>query len=79
MTHKEILESVQKMVGQLSDREECPPDLDLMDEADLSSIEIMELLCRLEDMYGIKIAPRDLRLVATVEDLAGLVWEKLKP
>ena len=44
MTHKEILESVQKMVGQLSDREECPPDLDLMDEADLSSIEIMELL-----------------------------------
>ena len=70
MTHKEILESVQKMVGQLSDREECPTDLDLMDEADLSSIEIMELLCRLEDMYGIKI---------TVEELADLVWEKLKP
>lgn len=79
MKREEILENVQNMVGRLSDREECPPDLDLMDEAGLSSIEIMELLCSLEDTYGVKIAPRDLRLVATVEDLAGLVWEKLKP
>lgn len=79
MKREEILENVQNMVGRLSDREECPPDLDLMDEAGLSSIEIMELLCSLEDTYGVKIAPRDLRLVATVEDLAGLVWGKLKP
>ena len=77
MKREELLKYVQNMVCQISGREECPPELDLMDEAGLSSIEVMALLSSLEEAYGIKIPSRELRFVATVEDLAELVWGKL--
>ena len=38
----------------------------------------MSLLSALEDEYGVKIPSRDLRFVATVSDLADLVWGKLE-
>ena len=78
MKQEELLEKVQRMVCQISGREDCPPEMDLMDEAGLSSIEIMSLLSALEDEYGVKIPSRDLRFVATVSDLADLVWGKLE-
>ena len=36
----------------------------------------MELLSVLEDQYKIKLPARDLRFVATVGDLAELVWNR---
>ena len=78
MKREELLEKVQSMVCQISGREECPPELDLMEEAGLSSIEVMELFSALEDVYKVKIPARELRFVATVEDLADLVWGKLE-
>ena len=60
MKREELLEKVQSMVCQVSGREECPPELDLMEEAE------------------VKIPARELRFVATVEDLADLVWGKLE-
>ena len=77
MKREELLEKVQSMVCQVSGREECPPELEL-EEAGLSSIEVMELFSALEDVYKVKIPARELRFVATVEDLADLVWGKLE-
>lgn len=77
MSREELMKNVQDMVCQISSREDCPPALDLMEGAGLSSIEVMELFSALEDTYKVKIPSRELRFVATVEDLVDLVWGKL--
>lgn len=77
MKREELQNVVCKLVSEISGLEECAPEMDLMDEAGLSSIAVMELLSVLEDMYKIKIPARELRFVATVEDLVDLVWNKV--
>ena len=78
MDREEILKTVQEAVMQITGREDCSPEMDLMEEAGLSSIEVMRLLSALEDRFGVKIPSRDLRFVATVEDMADLVLKKQK-
>lgn len=51
--------------------------MDLMDEIGFSSIEVMELVSYVEEDFGVRITSRDLRKVATPEDLAELIAGKL--
>lgn len=47
-----------------------------MDEIGFSSIEMMELISYAEKEFDVKIASRELRLVATPADLTRLIEEK---
>ena len=77
MKREEIQNTVLKLVSEVSGLDTCSPEMDLVDEAGLSSIAVMELLSVLEDLYKIKIPARELRFVATIDDLTELVWKKV--
>lgn len=77
MEKTEIKEKIMKQIRQMPDREECTADMDLMDEIGFSSIEVMELVSYMEEDFGVRITSRDLRKVATPEDLAELIADKL--
>lgn len=76
MTREGIQENVLKLVTELSGMEGCAMEMDLMDDVGLSSIGVMDLICALEDAYNVKIPSRELRFVATVEDLVELIAQK---
>lgn len=77
MNRKEIEEKIMKMITEMPEREECTPDMDLMDEIGFSSIEIMELITCAEEIFDVRISSRDLRMVSTPEELAELIEEKM--
>ena len=76
MKREDVQSMVLKLVSEVSGLDTCSLEMDLVDEVGLSSIAVMELLSVLEDQYKIKIPARELRFVATIDDLAELVWKK---
>ncbi len=76
MDRKQIEEVIMKEVKEISETDECDLDMDLMDDFGFSSIEMMELVSYAEREFNVKIASRELRLVATPADLIALVEEK---
>ena len=77
MTRESIEKKILQVVCEISGMEECTLEMDLMDEVGMSSIAVMELICALEEEYGVKIPARALRFVATVEDMVDLVVERV--
>lgn len=75
MKREEIQEHIIQWITQ-STGETCTLDMDIMEEVGLSSIELMELLARIEQFCGVRISARNLRMVVTVGDLAELVCKK---
>ncbi len=72
MKREEIQEHIMQWITKVTG-ETCTLEMDIMDEVGLSSIEVMELLARIEQFCGVRIGARNLRIVATVGDLAELV------
>lgn len=77
MNQREIEEKIMKLLTDMPECGECTPDMDLMDEIGLSSIEVMELITCAEEMFGIRISSRDLRMVSTPAELAELIEGKM--
>ncbi|SDB68562.1 acyl carrier protein [Butyrivibrio sp. INlla16] len=58
------------------DKEEITEDSEFMDTLDLSSLEIMSIISRIEKEYSIKIDEKELLSITTVKDLEELVASK---
>ena len=78
MEKKEVEQIVLNLITELSGKENCLADMDLIDEIGLSSVEVMGLVSGTERRFGVKIASRELRMDMTPADLAELVCGKLK-
>ncbi|MCB7319419.1 acyl carrier protein [Lacrimispora sp. 210928-DFI.3.58] len=76
MDRRQIEEKIMEEIKGISEGEEYSLDMDLMDEIGFSSIEMMELISYAEKEFDVKIASRELRLVATPADLTRLIEEK---
>ena len=76
MDRRQIEEKIMEEIKGISEGEEYSLDMDLMDEIGFSSIEMMELFSYAEKEFDVKIASRELRLVATPADLTRLIEEK---
>lgn len=76
MDRRQIEEKIMEEIKEISEGEEYSLDMDLMDEIGFSSIEMMELISYAEKEFEVKIASRELRLVATPADLTRLIEEK---
>ena len=76
MDRRQIEEKIMEEIKGISEGEEYSLDMDLMDEIGFSSIEMMELISYVEKEFDVKIASRELRLVATPADLTRLIEEK---
>ena len=68
-------EIIAQIVGILEDVAEISPDevtenSVLMDDLDLSSMEILTIVAYLEETFGIRIPEKELRSFVTISDLA---------
>lgn len=77
MKRKEIEEKVMKVILAMPGHEDCTSDMDLMDEIGFSSIEVMELVSYMEELFKVRITSRDLRRIGTPEDLAEMIEGKI--
>ena len=77
MKRMEIEDKIMKIILGMPGHEDCTADMDLMDEIGFSSIEVMELVSYVEEVFGVRITSRDLRRIATPEDLAELIEGKI--
>lgn len=73
-------EIVSQILGILEDVAEIAPedvneDSALMDDLDLSSMEILTIVADLEETFGLRIPEKELRSFVTISDLADYLAE----
>ena len=73
-------EIVSQILGILEDVAEIAPedvneDSALMDDLDLSSMEILTVVADLEETFGLRIPEKELRSFVTISDLADYLAE----
>lgn len=80
MEREEIKCTLYEMMSELLERE--VDDIDeskaLMDELDLSSLEIMTMIADLEEQFQIQIPENDIRGMVTVGDMIDYIYEAKK-
>lgn len=53
-------------------------DANILDDLEISSIEVLTMLADLEADFNIVISESDLRHIISVSELIDVVWEKIK-
>lgn len=77
MDRATIESMIMKMVTEDFGHEGCTSDMDVMDEIGCASIEIMEMFAWTEKTFNVKISPRDMRMMSTLDDLIDLVEKRI--
>ncbi len=67
-----MLEKVQEMLAEALNKpvSEIAPDAKIIDDLGADSLDVVELLSRLEDEFGIVIPDEDVESLVTVSDVA---------
>ena len=78
MSREEMQKKIIDTIMEVGDLGEVHPEDSFMDDLEMSSVEIMELLAELETVLNIRIPERILSRVATVEDMCNEVAEIMK-
>lgn len=75
MEIEEVMEKVIEVIGELDVEDEVTPEASLLDELELESLQIYELLASLESVFCVRIPEKVLLRIDTVQDLAGEIWK----
>lgn len=75
--YEEVLQGIIKYWERIIDDDtiEVLPESNLMDDLELSSLEMFNSLLALEDEYGISIPERALKRMFTIKDVAQVLTE----
>lgn len=75
---EKVLDMFEEVIGTDEIREDL--DLDLFEAGLLDSLGIIEMLLKIEEVFGLKLQPTDLERVdmATVNNLTAFLQKKLK-
>ena len=77
MTKEEIFEQIRLMLSQLFeiDKEEITLESKLFEELELDSIDVVDLVVKLQKNIGKKIMPEEFKQVRTVQDVVDVVYK----
>lgn len=78
MNKEELQEKVIYTTMEVGELEKVGPEDSFMDDLEMSSVEIMELLAELETVLKIRIPERILSRVATVQDMCNEIAQIMK-
>ena len=75
-----MLEKIQAMLAEALNLplEKVTPDAKIVDDLGADSLDVVELLSRLEDEYGIMIPDDEVENLATVQDVANEIEKLVK-
>ncbi len=76
----DIIVSLKNIIEDITDipKDEINIDSALIDDLDLSSLEVLAVLSEIENHFSISIPESELVSIATIEELAKLVERKIK-
>ncbi len=78
MSEKEVLEKVIDIFSRVTEAEEITEDSELIEDLELSSIDVFTLLADLEAVFDIIIPERLVREMGTIEDVKEIIMELLE-
>ena len=75
---EEVFEKIAKIIEDVADipQDEIEETSSFMDDLDLSSLESMSIVSKIEKEFSIKVAEQELLKVETVSDMVKLISEK---
>ena len=75
-----VIEEIKAIIEDIADipRDEIKPDSAMIDDLDLSSLEIMSIISDAEAKYSVKISEEEMLSVSTVAELAEVIKTKNK-
>lgn len=77
MSREEILEKVIDLFSTMTDAEEITEESELIDDLEISSMEILTLVSGMEEEFNIKVTEKDIRRMATIGDVTDVIAELL--
>lgn len=80
MNRVEILNKIKEIVNKATDipYEELREDAAIMDDLEISSLEVMVTIADIEDEFNITISETDMRRFVTIHDIAEYVTERIE-
>ena len=72
-----VKEKIIDIIKNATDIENIEMDSNLMDDLELSSLEIFTMFSDIEDEFGIKIPTDEIETISTIEDIVRIVEEKV--
>ena len=73
MDNCEILDRVIKLFAVMTEAEDIHADSELIEDLDISSMDILFLASSMEEEFGIKISEREIRKMITVGDVVDVI------
>ena len=70
-------EKIIDIIKNATDIENIEMDSNLMDDLELSSLEIFTMFSDIEDEFGIKIPTDEIETISSIEDIVRIVEEKV--
>lgn len=79
MTTEEIIHKIAEVIEEATDipQDDVQASKLLMDDLELSSLEIMTIIAELETVFGIRLKQKELMDIMTVADVAKCIQNKL--
>lgn len=77
MYNEDVLERVIALFSTMTEAEEITADSELIDDLEISSMDVLYLISCLEDEFEIKVPEKEVRKMVTVGDVAEII-ETLK-
>lgn len=77
MTREEILEKVINLFSTMTEAEEITEESEIVDDLEITSMDVLFLISSMEDEFGIKIPEKAMRKMVTIGDVADVVAECL--
>lgn len=78
MKYEEILSRVIAVLATISDAETIEEDSEIIEDLDISSMDVLFLISSMEAEFKCKISEKELRNVVTVGDIAQIIVKALK-
>lgn len=77
MTNENILKQVITLLSKMTDANEIQADSEIIDDLDISSMDVLVLICHIEEEFEIKISEKKIRKIVTVNDIVNIIAELL--
>lgn len=78
MCKDDILKRVIELFSTMTEAEEITEDSELIDDLDISSMDILFLISCIEEEFNIKVPEKAIRKMFTVGDVADIICELIK-
>lgn len=73
MRREDILQRVIELFSTMTEAEEITEDSELIDDLDISSMDVLFLISSMEEEFHVKVSEREIRKMVTIGDVTEII------